>query len=276
MKKNTILSLLFLPAVTALKADTVVDYNSATYVSSGITLNGWSTSGATFDDAVNPRSPLASYTGPSFYGGGTVAASAGSGTFSSYLVANNQANAGGDDPIRLATSWTGTTTANDVKFYGLFLFNQGDWLTLDSGNIQLDAVNALTVSGYRSSSHSAGGSGVRFVIEQSGSYYATSLNTVGTTYAAVSLSDPSSASWFNYDPATSMSTIGSAASLSAFDNITSVGFLVELGSTGASGTGANTLWSDFVVNASPVPEPTAAAIAALGLGLLVFNFRRSR
>lgn len=275
MKKFALCMGLFTLASPVLWADTVLNFNSASYVSTaGITLNEWAASGAAFS-VTTPRSPSVSvYSGPTFYGGGTVVASAGSGSFATYVLANNQAGAGGDDPIRLATSWSGTSVANDVKFYGLFLFNQGDWLTLNSGNVELDSLNALTVSGYRASSHSASQSGVRFVIGQSGSYYVTSLYTVGTSYGAVSLSDPASGSWFNYDPATSMSAIGSAAALSAFDNLTSVGFLVELGSTGTGATGANTLWSDFVVNASPVPEPAALALLISGLaGSLLWRRR---
>lgn len=259
--------------VICVQADTIVDFNSTNYVTAGVTLNGWSSSGATFDDSSTPRSPLASYSGPTFYGGGTVAASAGSGSFSTFVVANNQASAGGDDPIRLVTTWSGTSAANDVKFYGLFLFNQGDWLTDNSGNVALDSVNALTVSGNRGAANSAGGSGVRFVIEQSGSYFITSLNTVGTTYSAVSLSNPASGSWFNYDPATSLSSIGASASLSLFDNITSVGFLVELGSTG-TGANGSTLWSDFQVNVTPVPEPSAGAFMLGGLALLVLSWHK--
>jgi hypothetical protein len=258
----------------AVRADIILNFNSPDYVTTtGITLNDWSSSGASFS-VTTPRSPAPGvYSGPTFYGGGTVLASVGSGTFATYVLANNQTGAGGDDPIRLATSWSGTSGPNQVKFYGLFLFKQADWLTLNSGNVELDSVNALTVSGFRASSHAADG-GVRFVIEKSGAYYVTSLNPVSTTYGAVSLSNPASGSWFNYDPATSMSTIGSSASLSAFDHLTTVGFLVELGSTGASGTSANTLWSDFVVNATVVPEPSVAALALLGIGLFVLRQRR--
>jgi hypothetical protein len=77
-------------------------------------------------------------------------------------------------------------------------------------------------------------------------------------------------SWFNYDPVSSVSTVGSLASISDFSNLTGAGFLINANST--------LNFRDAYVNSfatTTVPEPSVYAlmIGALALGGVMWRRR---
>jgi hypothetical protein len=152
----------------------------------------------------------------------------------------------------------------------LMLWKKVDFL--NGGNaaaVSMDATSSFTVN------TDTFGSGfvnkeVRFVVQEGGSYYISdSVSSAIDSDVDSTLSNPESASWFAYDPATDMLAQGASATL-AFIDITAVGVYVEFGSTAA---GNQTLAiNNFQVDA--IPEPATIGLISVFSGAILFIRRR--
>ncbi len=113
---------------------------------------------------------------------------------------------------------TGLALFSKVNFAGI---SSDDRITLETGN---------TFGGLFSDQTSAvgGSEEIRWVIKDGSSYYISSESTTfGSAAAPAAVNQqPRNLAWFNYDPATSITAIGSAAT-PAFTDISYVGFRLE-------------------------------------------------
>lgn len=110
------------------------------------------------------------------------------------------------------------------------------------------------------------------MIRQSGSYFVSEvLGTVtGSGVTTISLDDPTTLSWSNYDPFTDVSVIGSSITLGSLDGLTGIGILANGTSTISS---PNIQLYSIVLNA--VPEPSTGLLLGLGSGWLLLRRRRA-
>jgi hypothetical protein len=100
----------------------------------------------------------------------------------------------------------------------------------------------------------------------------SSANATGT-YATIQSGTTSALSWFNYDPATSLTTIGSAATPD-LNNITAVGYQLSILNTAGIADQQRLIRIESL-NVTAVPEPSTWAL--LGVSLLALGLlRRNR
>jgi hypothetical protein len=252
MKKITTLlltSILTLP----LCADVIVDY--APTVTADIVGVGLSSGNVAYSDST-ARSPATggdytAGTSINFYGG---TSTTGTGTINQWYAESDTDGY----RFRLNASTVGDTAS------ALFFWKQANFLNgTEAGVVTLDGSNAFSVTGRRYGSGTAGD--IRFVVEESGSFYVSAIaGAVPDSSGSVTLGDPSSETWFNYDPASAIGTIGSAAT-PTFTNVISVGVLFQVDATT---TGNKTYeFTNFQAQAS-IPEP---AHAAMLLGIVAFT-----
>lgn len=149
------------------------------------------------------------------------------------------------------------------------LWKKADFLNgLDSQAVSFDAASSMSV---RTDEFGSGfGGDIRFVVQDGSTMYISSATAFLDGGATTTLSDPDSASWFAYDPATSIMTVGAAAT-PTFSDITAVGVYFEIT---ASTEGNKTFaFDDFQVDA--IPEPVTAGLLGFA-SLAMLAIRRFR
>lgn len=219
-------------------------------------LNGTSTQYGGFSGG-NPilLSPSSGYSGTSatFYGQATV-----SGSFSGSTGITNDALNG--DRIEIKQ--------NSQAISAVFLWKQTDFLNgLNGGTLNLAAGSSI---GGNVVTYASGVPG-RAVLRLGSIYYISQSVFTGTGAFSADLT---TLNWFDYDPATSLTTIGSAANIftgGQISNVTEVGYF-----TGVTNGASNAVRvSSVEFNAIAVPEPAAAVPALLGtMGILLWLRRR--
>ncbi len=231
------LALVSLIASTDLQSAVVVNWNGD-YVTSAA---GFQSGGFTGGDP-NILSPASGYTGPAFYG-----TSSDGGSVANFSTAS---------PDRI------TPTAS-VGADFLWLFLDDNYLAGFNGFTASDTVtlNQPVVGGFTES---------RLILRVGTSYYASST----AVFSDSGTVNPTSLSYVTYDPATSLDTFGSAATIVSGGeilNVTEVGIFSESAGTGVS------RWNQFTVNMSvPVPEPTTSVMLLIGGFGMAYMMRRRR
>lgn len=259
------LALTLLSAFGSLTAAPIVTWGpSPNYVGSFTNASGLSGGVVSFSDTTvrNPASPYPNGQPSGTYYGGAV--SQNSGGISLWRVGNG--TSGTDDFLNYGSVLTTGQSATSV-----FLWTQPTFLnSLNSGNITLASANAFSASLNVAGGSSMAGSNFRWLIQVGGNYYLSSAAGLTTTRTTYSLSDPSSVSWFSYDPFSSLTTVGAVWTTPDFSNLTGVGVWMQSINSGASSiTGEGRL---YAFEAAAVPEPTTVAL--LGAGILLIGLRR--
>ncbi len=262
---------LLLVACPALQAERLVDW-SGNYVSA---LQQYSNPNSSDGKSVtryggfsggNPLllSPSAGYSGTSARFYGEVARTAGSGTFT---------NVNGNSPQAIVLNNSSTDQLqfrlDGSTMSALFLWKQEDFLNgFNTGS--LDLVEGSTIA--LNMVTNVGTTNGRAVVRVNNSYYISST-VVSSGATGLISADLTTLSWFNYDPASSLNTVGSSFSLVSgglISNVKEVGFYFSL--TGIQ----NAIRLDSVkFDAIVVPESSTYALLAGGLGLS-FLHRRKR
>lgn len=167
----------------------------------------------------------------------------------------------GENPDNIGTSGNSITENAMIVLWTKDLFiNNGD--SFD-----------VTLSGMSSETEDNSGDNTtinRYVIRLGTDFYVSQTFDEG----AASFTDPTTISWFNYDPTSNYTTIGSAASLSDFGNLTAVGIYIN-----TTRVAPGTIQSKMVslnVDAVVIPEPSWGAFTLIsGIALLAYRRRRS-
>jgi len=258
----------WIAAANAASAAVIVDFNSANYTSSNFaSMSGWTSGIASvpYSDsdylypAVNYDSSLPS---AKFYGG---AVTDGANGLTAYRVANGS-GAWSVDNISVVSNSAGATVTQ------LVVWKQADFLALSSGYVAFASTTKVSLSLQAGTSRRS--AAARLIIQQSGSYYVSEVigTAVGTALSNISNVDPTQLDWFNYNPA-NLAEIGSSAMLPNLGGLTAVGIWAQ-GTVTASDTPAVS-FGGLTINAAAVPEPGVAALAGLGLTVLITMGRRS-
>jgi hypothetical protein len=175
--------------------------------------------------------------------------------YSFYQVLNN----GGADQLQFKTQ-------NGNSGAALALWASDEFIGSPNTAIEFDATSSIDLN--VNTFVQVGD--VRHVIRTASGYFISDTGTITGT-GAQSSGNLTALNWYQYDPATSLTTIGSAASIVSggkITGITEVGFLALLNSSGG-----NALRMDsYEVTANFIPEP--ASLALLGLGSLLITRRR--
>lgn len=178
----------------------------------------------------------------------------------------------GASPVLDALNF-GATLNNSETATGVFLWKQADFLNgLNTGNITLDSSNAFSASLNVSGSSTTGTA--RWLVQSAGSYYLSASFALTTTATSYSRGNPTSTQWYNYDPVTSMTTVGSEWPIPTFSNITAVGVWIE--SKYVGGTSATSEGRIYDFTAAAIPEPGTMGLLALGGIFVSFMVRRRR
>lgn len=225
-----------------------------------------------FFDKDTAFSPTSNYTGPLFYGGGSVTNETGTNEGFHELKVANQGTTDG-------LQWQVDSASGDHHTNHLFIyFKQADFdPAYNSGTLSLDPGSAFALHTDQVTGSAGSGVDLRWVVQNSGQFYisqnVTSLSS-NTSYLT-NLADITG--WATYAP-----TNASFAGLDfdptfatwltpAFSNLEGLGFYVEhenpLGATQATHV-------DVASFAVSVPEPSRMILAAAGLISLVLRRRR--
>ncbi|MFV0336959.1 MAG: PEP-CTERM sorting domain-containing protein [Chthoniobacterales bacterium] len=191
-------------------------------------------------------------TSPYFYG-----ATYSSGATPQFLVMNFTSN---DRLTAQAANLTALTT--------LYVWTQDYFQTgYTSGNLSLNSISTSFADNTGSITTLA-----RYVIRLGTDFYVSDTVSETATPTVASLTDPSSVSWYSYNPTSAIGTVGSSVTLSNFDNLTAAGLL--LSSTRASETYMANYVYAFSVGATPIPEPSSAMLLGLSAVALVLRRRQ--
>lgn len=176
-----------------------------------------------------------------------------------------------DDPTnnRLFASLNANPSTS-TEMHAIYIWTKNDFLEGSGApNVSLDGISY-------SGSKNTGATSIRYVIElyDSTFYVSGEDNPAGGTFSG-GFVDPTTLNWFNYDPTTDFTSIGSSASLSAsdFDNLTAAGIYM-LNTVG--GPFNQIRLHAFSVDATIIPEPSTYAAMAGAATLLAGMIRRRR
>ena len=263
LRTSFLVAALTVSALAPLSANTVLDFNSSSYVSANVNLT-FTGSGIAFSGST-ALTPSSDYSGPALYGG---VSRIGDNSFSLMRV-----NDGGTSPQ--------TGVAND---YLLFRYNNatvtnastlGVLLMGQTSNVSFDSTSSISWSAARVAGTGHSGN-VRAVILIDGTYY-ISQSTVNltSTYGSANMGNLTTLNWTTYTPGTSLFYSNNGNASIALSSIDAVGILMTVNIPASGGTGNKDIWlGQLTVTA--IPEPSAfAALAGLGaLGLAASRRRR--
>jgi hypothetical protein len=149
-----------------------------------------------------PRSPASGYTGPVYYGGAT-----GNVSMTGWAIGNS-------DPDYISAS--GTSTGIGSKVTSLIMFtNQSSTLT--------QVVYSARPAGSTGSQTNT----IRIVIRKTDGAFYISESRGGLAGFTATITNPGALLWYNYNPATGITGIGSQASGLALTNVDAVGEWIE-------------------------------------------------
>lgn len=233
-------------------------------------------------DYTDPISPVSGYTGQPFYGGVVPTNT----TVANWFIEDNTVRGGGSMP---ALDWISASTGSTMdgagtKFHrGVVLWQQEDFLSYSTnlGGVTLDDTTSMSVAVTRTSGNP---SRFGFVLQTSESDYfvggittynqfaGTAFNENFTNGHFLSISDPTSASWFALDISTNLQ--GAAATVD-FSSVIGVGVWFENERASDSTAGLGWHMTGIEINAIPEPTTYAALFGLLAIGF-VFWRRRAR
>jgi len=210
--------------------------------------------------------PSINYSGTSgtFYG--QISRTAGTGVFTSSggaasgTTVSNNANA---DRLEIKLDGTGNAAA------GVFLWKKADFLNgQNSGTLNFAAGSTVstTIDTF------SGGMTGRAVLKAGGNYYISSAIFSSVTSSQFDLT---TLNWFHYDPAASLTTIGSTATLvvgGVIGNVTEVGFFTGVSGVTPNAVRVSSLEFNYVAGAV-IPEPSTFAFVS---GLLILGMCAQR
>ena len=218
MYKNTFPQLLLILAfgfVASLRGAEVISFN-ADDISSLVTL----TSDTNFNESTETLNSSTS----SGYGGQPI-----HGGFEEEGVSTWGANTTSGSGLRLRWNASQGTTGEICS--GLFLFKQADFLTLSSGNLEMDAANDTIsgVFGVLNANNATSSATIRIVIKDSTGYHISNAQSISSnsafSYEARSLS------YSSFTPTTNDSDVGAGtiggSSTPSFTGITWIGFRLD-------------------------------------------------
>jgi hypothetical protein len=219
--------------------------------------------------------PGSGYTGPALLGGAVATDT----IIGSWSIGNNAgSNAlAGLDVFRLSIGNT-VNQANNKFHHAVVFFDQSVFSNgLDSvaGGVTLDDTTTLSYTAKRTSGDP---SEIGYVIQADGNYYLHNIayndSQAGAGQGHVfTLTDPTAVAWNSFDPTTSLSPIGAAATPD-FTKVTGIGLWFENERVGSSTSGLSFAVGEITINA--IPEPSTFALVGIALGsLLLFRRRKA-
>ncbi|MEX0326274.1 MAG: PEP-CTERM sorting domain-containing protein [Puniceicoccaceae bacterium] len=269
MKKQIAL-LLSLALAGASSAQVVIySFGESTEYSTGapqLTLGDGTTAASNSDlsraFSTNAMQPQTDYTGPGFFGGWEASDSLNQNMDFPPLI-NQHTTTGGFDGLY----FTLNATASEAGSFALLMMADAS-TTVNFSDLQSFTLAAArtTGTGQNAIAHA--------VIRVGSSYYVadTPANNVSSAYGDISLA---LTSWNTYDPASSLSAIGSSATLNGTDQVDAVGYLL-FRNVLSTNTGGNTRFGVGKFEVVAVPEPSTYALLAgfATLGLILFRRRQ--
>lgn len=246
-----------------------VNFSGTTYTSAAsVNMNGFTAPSGVAYSETTTRNPAASYNTalPSaiFYGGVKTAAAGG---ISGYRVNNQSATFPNSDFLFAFAGGASFTTTDTISM--LTVWNQASFLNgLSTSTISLDSSTALSASFLSGLSNT--NATIRLVLEIGSAYYVSSVasSMAGTVVKTFSI-DPTTLSWFNYDPLSDISVVGSSVTGLSLSGIQAVGFLGTGGIVAATTNSPRFQIGAFQITA--VPEPSTVALV-FGSGLILAGF----
>ncbi len=270
------LGLVSLLTAAFLQADVVFSFGlSDSYVTSNQNLTGGNDVTAISGSVISPTS---NYTGPAFIGGRDLTG----GTAGTWAIneSTGDANSNGNhDSISASVN-----SANGEAQYLFFAFEQDQFESgFSSGNIGLDASSTFTITARRTGGQDSGveTAGLRWVIRENGTYYASELNN-GASFSGgidqpqntITQTNPTALSWYQYDPESNVALSSEVAASPGFSQVDAFGvYYVNTRATGSNFLNLNI--TQLELNATAIPEPGTLSLLLLsGIALALARRRR--